>query len=407
DVAFSLNGEYFTKQLPPYNSGKIGIFSKNGQLLKEINTLGEEEENNDIKGIAWHPNSYVVGVIYHKNGYSDLRLFEVFNGELLRRIIVGNFYHYFVFDEKGEIIYLSVDGKKIEKINLRNTDFVINSGINLPWLNYGWDIGRNPWNKEHGGFSSNKEVLFQKFKFFKEIGVNIVRVFLFCDLRSGIILDEKGKYVFDKYVYKDFGALIDVAEKTNIKILPVLFDYTIADGVIEENNIKVGEYPEIFYDIDQQIKLVKLFEEFFKKVDTKNLIYGWDIINEPENLKIEDEKVEKFILSFINLLRKYRKKEKITIGSISRIYLNNYRKFNIDFYQFHYYDSFENMSFLDYHNYNLLLDKPVIIGELESSNIMKKLTKLWENGYKGVLIWPDEEFLKEGWKFFKSWIDVH
>ncbi|MCX7917475.1 MAG: hypothetical protein N2589_05040 [bacterium] len=325
----------------------------------------------------------------------------------MRRIIVGNLYHYFVFDEKGEKIYLSVDGEKIEKINLRNTDFVINSGINLPWLNYGWDIGRNPWNKEHGGFSSNKEVLFQKFKFFKEIGVNIVRVFLFCDLRSGIILDEKGKYVFDKYVYKDFGALIDVAEKTNIKILPVLFDYTIADGVIEENNIKVGEYPEIFYDIDQQIKLVKLFEEFFKKVDTKNLIYGWDIINEPENLKIEDEKVEKFILSFINLLRKYRKKEKITIGSISRIYLNNYRKFNIDFYQFHYYDSFENMSFLDYHNYNLLLDKPVIIGELESSNIMKKLTKLWENGYKGVLIWPDEEFLKEGWKFFKSWIDVH
>ncbi|MCX7917058.1 MAG: hypothetical protein N2589_02900, partial [bacterium] len=151
DVAFSLNGEYFTRQLQPYNSGKIGIFSKNGQLLKEINTLGEEEENNDIKGIAWHPNSYVVGVIYHKNGYSDLRLFEVFNGELLRRIIVGNFYHYFVFDEKGEKIYLSVDGKKIEKINLRNTDFVINSGINLPWLNYGWDIGRNPWNKEHGG----------------------------------------------------------------------------------------------------------------------------------------------------------------------------------------------------------------------------------------------------------------
>jgi len=406
EFAISPNGEFYAKEIEPYNHGRIGIFLKNGELIKEINVFDENEAENDLKVLAWHPDNFVIGVVYHKDGGSEIKMYEIFTGKLLRKIILGNFYHYFVFDENGEKIYLSVDGEKIDEVNLRNTDFVFNSGINLPWLNYGWDIGRNPWEDKHGGFSSNKEVLNEKFKFFKEIGVNVVRVFLFCDLRSGVIFDNN-RLTFDKYVYKDFNTLIEITENIGIKILPVLFDFTIADGVEEENGIKVGEHPEIFYDIRVQKELLNLFEGFFRKVETKKVIYGWDIINEPEHLKVDSSKVDNFISAFIKLIRTIKRNEKITVGALSRVYLSKYKKFNLDFYQFHYYDSFENNSSLDYHFYNLLIEKPVIIGELEPTEIPDKLTKIWERGYKGVLIWANEEFLKDGWRLYKAWIDVH
>ncbi len=236
--------------------------------------------------------------------------------------------------------------------------------------------------------------------------MNVVRVFLFCDLRSGVIFDNN-RLTFDKYVYKDFNTLIEITENIGIKILPVLFDFTIADGVEEENGIKVGEHPEIFYDIRVQKELLNLFEGFFRKVETKKVIYGWDIINEPEHLKVDSSKVDNFISAFIKLIRTIKRNEKITVGALSRVYLSKYKKFNLDFYQFHYYDSFENNSSLDYHFYNLLIEKPVIIGELEPTEIPDKLTKIWERGYKGVLIWANEEFLKDGWRLYKAWIDVH
>jgi hypothetical protein len=406
EKAFSPDGNFYAIEIEPYGSGKVGIFLKDGEIFNIINTL-KENEKNDLKCITWHPDSSVIGIIYHKNIFSDILFYEIYKGQLLRKIRIAGFYHYMVFDEKGNKIYISPDGEKIKEINLRNTDFVLNSGINLPWINYGWDIGRNPWEEnKHGGFSSNRDILLERFKFFKSIGANIVRVFLFCDLRSGIIFDNKDNPEFDNFVFRDFETLIEVSKETEIKILPVIFDYTIADGIKEENGIDVGEHPEIFNDSEILKKILNLFENFFKKIKTENLIFAWDIINEPENLKIDNEKIENFIISFIKLIRKTRKNEYITIGSISGEYLYNYKKFNLDFYQFHYYDSFE-FSPLEYHVYNFPFDKPVIIGEIEPGDLINKLTKIWENGYKGVFIWKNDDFLKNNWRFYKSWVDVH
>lgn len=407
EVAFSPDGEFYAKEIEPYDSGKIGIFLKTGEIFKIIETL-KENEKNDLKGIAWHPNSSVIGVLYHKENSSIILLYEIFTSKLLRKIIMGDYYHFMVFDNSGRKIYISKDGEKIEELNLRNTDFVYNSGINLPWINYGWDIGRNPWERnKHGGFSTNKELLLKKFIFFKNSGIEVVRVFLFCDLRSGVIFDKSGDCLFDEYVYNDFNTLIEMAKNTGLKILPVLFDYTLADGVSFENGIPVGEHPEIFYDIKIQKKLLKLFESFFGKIESKGVIYGWDIINEPEHLNIDKERVENFIFSFLKLIKKYRKNEPVTLGALSYLSLKDYKKFKLDFYQFHYYDSFQDYSPLDFHLYNLLLDKPVIIGELQPTEIIEKLTKIWENGYRGALIWCDDRFLNEDWKLYKSWVDVH
>ena len=407
ETAISPDGKFFVKEMKPYNYGKIGIFLKNGEIFNVINAL-EEKERNELKGIAWHPESSVIGVVYHKNNKSLIKFYEIFTGKLVREIMLGNYNHYMVFDKSGNKLYISSDGETFEELELRNTDFVNNSGVNLPWINYGWDIGRNPWEREkHGGFSSNKEILLEKFKFFKKTGANVIRVFLFCDLRSGVIFDKFGNCFFDEYVYKDFNTLIEVAEEVGVKIMPVIFDYTIGDGIESENGIPVGEHPEIFYNSEIQKNLLKLFESFFKKIETKNVIYGWDIINEPEHLKIENSKIESFIFSFVNIIRNQRKKESITVGALSQIYIQNYKKFNLDFYQFHYYDSFQNNSPLDLHFYNLSLNRPVVIGELEATDLINKLTKIWENGYRGVLIWHSEKFLETDWKLYKAWVDVH
>ncbi|MCM8818062.1 MAG: cellulase family glycosylhydrolase [Candidatus Omnitrophica bacterium] len=407
EIAFSPNMEFYAKEIEPYNSGKIGIFLKTGEIFNIIKTLPENQKN-DLKGIFWHPNNSVIGVLYHRNKTSIILFYEIYSLQLLRKILIEGYYHFVVFDNNGRKIYISKDGEKIEEINLRNTDFVYNSGINLPWINYGWDVGRNPWEKEkHGGFSSNKNILFDKFMFFKNSGMEVIRVFLFCDFRSGVIFDKFGNCFFDEYVYNDFKTLVETAKETNIKILPVLFDYTICDGVSSENGVPVGEHKEIFYDFKIQKKLLKLFETFFEKIESKNVIYGWDIINEPEHMNVNQEKLEIFINSFIKIIKKHRKNEPVTVGSFSQNSLKNYKKFNFDFYQFHYYDSFQNHSSIDIHFYNLFVDRPVIIGELEPTAIVDKLTKIWEKGYKGVLIWPNEEFLNKDWRLYKAWVDVH
>jgi len=46
-----------------------------------------------------------------------------------------------------------------------------------------------------------------------------------------------------------------------------------------------------------------------------------------------------------------------------------------------YYKSSE-FSPLEYHVHNFPIDKPVLIGEFEPKNLIKNLTKIWENGYK-------------------------
>ena len=69
-------------------------------------------------------------------------------------------------------------------------------------------------------------------------------------MRSGVTFDADGMPIgFTDKVYEDMQALIDVSHALGVRLMPVLLDYTMADGVDYEL-CEVGEHPDILTDSD-------------------------------------------------------------------------------------------------------------------------------------------------------------
>ncbi|HNS32941.1 MAG TPA: WD40 repeat domain-containing protein [bacterium] len=407
-VAYSPDGLFYAGEVEPYGEGNIGVHdADNGDILLKIKA---QDGKNDIKSLAWSPDGLVIAVMYHGGSPSGIVFYDTASGERLRRLEISEDYHFMVFGKTSQVLYLSKDSIVYRKVNLRNTGFAKYSGCNLPWINYGWDVGRNPWGGEHKGFSANKGRLYEDFSFLMENGAGIVRVFIFCDMRSGMIFDESGFPVrFDEFVEEDFMALLDAAEKTGLLLIPVVFDYTIADGVMTEDVSEVGEYPQLFIDNAKKKALLKIFGGFFRKFGSHPSVFAWDIINEPEHLRnVPEEKIYGFVKDFIYLLRRNAPRGSVTVGLLNRNSMAGWIESELDIYQFHYFDSFESDYPLNYPVVKLGLDKPVIAGELETTDIPGKLTVVWKNGYKGGLFWAlNDGGFRENARLFRSWMSVH
>ncbi|HOK10621.1 MAG TPA: cellulase family glycosylhydrolase [Candidatus Hydrogenedens sp.] len=267
------------------------------------------------------------------------------------------------------------------------------SGVNLPWINYGWDLGENPYNPEqHGGFSSNIEILNQDFQFLKDHGINQVRVFLFCDGRAGII-QEGMNFRFDERVISDMDALVSVAQTFRVQLIPVLLDYLIANGVNDAKNGALGEHPDWLTTYRQG--LITLLSDFVSTYAHSQTITAWDLMNEPEFTFLNkggvltQSEVTTFLQELISAIRiKSGDSVKITLGSAQRDYMIEYwRDLGLDMYQFHYYAKMEVGMPLDFPVESLLLDRPVIIGEVEPLDVYSQLGIIEQNGYMGALFW--------------------
>ena len=268
-------------------------------------------------------------------------------------------------------------------------------GVNLPWMNYGYDLGKTPGSEFHIGFSnSGGEALAEKLASRKG---DTVRLFLFCDLRSSINFDETGTPVsFTDLVFEDMEMLLNLAKKFDIKLIPVLFDFHIANNVsVEEYDgmlYEVGEHPDIITEISKKQSLLNIFSAFFDRFADNPNIYAWDIINEPEYAcAVSMTKMKSFVSDFVQLIHSKASRAKVTVGSKDRKALvDNWTDVGLDIYQFHHYDKFDETLSLDYPCENLGLDKPVIVGEIEPSSISEKLDLLYDEGYSGGLFWEDE-----------------
>ncbi len=262
--------------------------------------------------------------------------------------------------------------------------FQEHSGANLPWINYGWDLGENPWGGAHGGFSSNGDTLDAGFGFLAGRGVRLVRVFLFCDLRAG--LTQSGNTIeFEPVVYDDMGALLDAARAHGLMLMPVLLDYLVADGVANENGNTVGERPDLL--TTDRDAFVSLLSEFLATYGNHPSIYAWDVMNEPELAgAVTLVEVGEFIAAVAEAIHE-NTTHLATTGSFRRDLLLLYPTLGLDIYQFHHYDYMEASLPLDFPVADLGLDKPVLIGEIEPTNVAAKLQTIEDNGYHGALFW--------------------
>ncbi|MGD2279422.1 MAG: cellulase family glycosylhydrolase, partial [Candidatus Omnitrophota bacterium] len=263
-------------------------------------------------------------------------------------------------------------------------------GANLPWGNYGFDLGLGANGESHEGFSTpaKRAALYQELSRWKG---GYVRVFLFCDLRSGMNFDLDGTPLdFTSHVYADMDALVEAADMLGIKLIPVIFDYMLADGVSDEGGYPVGEHPDLITDSTKRAAFLSIMTDFIRTYANNDAIVAWDVMNEPsicpEKTGITIAQMEAFLADFVDMIRAEDPNTKVTVGAKNMGTAANWTGLNLHFYSVHYYDYMSG----DYPLEDpVSMDKPVIYTELEPTNIPYKMMTVYDSGAEGALFWQD------------------
>lgn len=301
-------------------------------------------------------------------------------------------------------------------------------GVNYPWLGYGHDFGTTAWGHDGVSAPSSTSQIEADFADMKEQGVHVLRWFLFADGRASPEFDEAGFVTgFDDHFYADFDKALEIAHKNDIYLIPVLWDYLLADTGREVSGAWLGGRAPLITDPEvQQSFLDNALLPLLERYGQNKTIIAWDVMNEPEGATIvsggdwvsESVSLEA-MQSFVATLAEYihdHSSQQVTIGSASRGGLLFWVDADLDFYQYHYYDHFEAQHPFDYSAQDLELDKPVIIGEFPTHNTSRTLTDyldtIWQNGYAGALAWSyraeDDftDFTTSGAEF-AIWAEAH
>ena len=305
-------------------------------------------------------------------------------------------------------------------------------GTNMPWNNYGYDIGICTIDSvSHMGYSSDPVMVFERMN---ERKGDFMRVFLFNDMRSGVTFDGSGNPTgFTDKVYEDMQILVDTAELLGIKLIPVLLDFKMADGVSYES-APVGEHPDCITDGSKRAALISLMGDFVSYFSDEEAIYAWEIMNEPEEIVYEGEaswlQMQTFVKEAAAELHLSDTDTPVTLGAQDRLSLAAHwtdgalGEACLDIYQYHYYNRMEYDSKpLDYAASNF--DKPTLIGEIDPTifefftdsnnngvkeggeayeddnlngqwdsalygDVLDKIDNIFSNGYTGALFWEDD-----------------
>ncbi|GEM_PF-2570911 len=254
------------------------------------------------------------------------------------------------------------------------------------WEKYGYDIGDGVNGEPYEGIATKKSALYQELNRWKG---GYLRVFLFCDLRSGVVFDGGGAPIsFSAHVYEDMDALMDAANALGIKLIPTLFDYTLADGVDMEGPNPVGEYPELITDPVKKAALINLMAQFVNQYSLRREIVEWDIINEPIEIvwaaTATLPEVQSFVADLADMIHIQDPGSVVTVGAQNKDTVLNWNALGLDKYGIHYYD------YMGALQPPSGLDGPFSFTELEPTNISVKMDSVYNAGAEGALFWQDD-----------------
>ncbi len=267
--------------------------------------------------------------------------------------------------------------------------FADHSGVNLPWLRYGWDLGAHPWGGAPGGFHANRERLDADLAFARRHGVSLLRVFLFSDFRTGLVWDADGAVTgLDAHVGDDMQTLLDAAVRHDLRLIPVLMDHTLADGIAEEDGLPVGEHPGFMTDPVQRDRFLSVaLAPFLERFGRHTAVFAWEVMNEPRlATAVEPDAIRAFVEAVAALITRSAPGVPVTVGHYDRYHLDEYGAAVSDVLQVHYYYHMRAYWLFDTPA-RRISEKPVLIGELEPVAVQRQLELAVGNGYKGVLFW--------------------
>ena len=245
-------------------------------------------------------------------------------------------------------------------------------GVNLPWISYGCDFGRNAW--QPGGGLSARGVSDQAKQLFDQLAranATLVRWFLFTDGRAGIRFAGDEPAGVDDFLIPDVEVALDVAHTCGVEILFTLFDFHWCQPAQMTNGVQLGGHARVLSESGLRAALMEnVVAPLFRSVGNHPNIAGWDVINEPEWVTARVRRwflwsgtpkrhMRQFINDVAGLAHELTP-HPVTVGSASARWLGLVEGLDLDFYQVHWYDHIDGDRPPDI---SPALQKPVMLGE--------------------------------------------
>lgn len=274
-------------------------------------------------------------------------------------------------------------------------DFLFVNGINIAWINYGRDVGVDPFSSDihyHPDIHKFVEVM----DFVRNQGGNVVRWWYHTNGSTNPVFDRNQKVRRNpSFFHEDVKSILDIAYSKNLKIQICLWSFDMLKDqwgvdVLANKKLLTQETHLKAYIDNALLPLVNF-------IGNHPALFAWEIFNEPEGMtnrygghwtefkeRVEMSDIQRFINRVAGAIRKEQPDVKITNGALgfltnvedpSNGFWNAYSDTNLilqggdengylDFYNIHYYDWARSKGSPFHHNCDPdKIDKKVIVGE--------------------------------------------
>lgn len=276
-------------------------------------------------------------------------------------------------------------------------------GLNLPWLDYGGDFGRNAWQPDGGlaSFPSRRARLEGTLQSLAERGWRVLRWFLLCDGRAGVRFSPRGDpQGLDDRVFADVDAGLSLASAHGLSVMFAVIDFHWFDKARSVDGVALGGHARTVSDARLRARLLEsVLQPLFTRYASEPAVWGWDLCNEPEwavkrvsagRGAVSPAAMRAYLAETAALARGIVK-QPLTVGLASVRGLDLVRGIGLDFYQAHWYDSVEAEAPLAAPVDDLALDRPLILGEYPTKGSQRKpsaiVSTAREAGWAAALAW--------------------
>jgi hypothetical protein len=314
-----------------------------------------------------------------------------------------------------------------EKVNTQNKsfpNFKFVNGINIAWVNFGRDIGKEKNGTEYHPNLTTFSTIMDNVK---NAGGNVVRWWYHTNGSTNPVFNPSNDLVAPNpnFFATDLIAILDLAASKGLKVQICLWSFDMLKGT--QWNVNAARNKKILTDNTHlQAYLNNALIPLVNAVGTHPGLYAWEIFNEPEGMtlqyasnwpgftdRVTITNIQWMINRTASAIRTAQPNVKITNGAVgfrsaidntTNGYINEYTdqkliaaggKTNgvLDFYNLHYYDWAGTVG-SPFHNNNsqYSLDKPTVVAEYYPINTFGVTTgdlgtTLLNKGWHGSLVW--------------------